>query len=247
MTVYIGKGIGSMRLFSRKRMGCDKCRNGITIGFGEVACYKHGVVKIKKRCNDFKYQRSKHDKTHPLAADADKLTTETMPPTPSESSILPAPPEPPTLPDSPVSPIAPEEEKGLQATSTLIADGGIEGLIKVFEVRTGVNSKDETTKKRTWIHDLFDDNGIEYHIETEFETQGRQVNEVQSIFVRPEELNDARFLISNFNNAVFITPEYSPDITTQTMVDGIPQKQCTNCNEEIDFDYHTCPHCKTAV
>jgi len=138
-------------------------------------------------------------------------------------------------------------EKESQAKSTLNVDGGVEGLVKVFEVTTSISEKDETIKKRTWIHELFDDNGIEYGIETEFKNKGREVNEVQSIYVRPEEKEDALFLIWKFNKAEFVAPEYSPDVTTQNVVDGIPQKQCSNCNEEIDFDYHTCPHCKTAV
>jgi hypothetical protein len=138
-------------------------------------------------------------------------------------------------------------EEVLLAKSTLITDGEIESLIKVFEVNTDVTADKDKIKNRTWIHDLFDDNGIEYHIETELKNKGRQIIETQSIYVRPEEKDDAFFLISKFNKAEFEPPELSPDVTTQTMVDGVPQKQCTNCNEEIDFDYHKCPHCKAAV
>jgi len=139
-----------------------------------------------------------------------------------------------------------EEEKELWAKPTLITDCGTEGLIKVFEVSVGAYAKKETIRNRTWIHDIFDDNGVEYYIEMELKHQGKQSAEVQSIYVRPEEKDNASFLIWTFSKADFVAPEYTPDVATQNMVDGIPQKQCMSCGEEIDFDYHTCPYCKAA-
>jgi hypothetical protein len=215
MMVYFGKGNGSLRLFSSRRIRCESCENGKDIGFGEIACNKHGIVSDKKQCKNFKQKDSVRNKSKP--------------------------------PKHTIPPIEPDKGKDILAKSTLITDYGLEGLIKVFEVGAGIYATKETIKNRIWIHDLFDDNGIEYYIEMELKNQGKQLAEVQSIYVRPEEKENASFLIWSFSKGEFVKPEYTPDVTTQTMVDGIPQKQCGNCKEEIDFDYHTCPHCKTAV
>ena len=199
--------------------------------------------------------------TPPIPPKLTNALTPPVPPTPPKMLIAPTPPTlpkisyPPKNPDdNPENPhsqhvdrVIIEQEKELTAKSTLKSDGGIEGLIKVFEVGEGIYAKKETIRNRIWVHDLFDDNGIEYYIEMELKSQGKQLAEVQSIYVRPEEKNDAFYLIWTFNNAELIAPEYTPDVATQIMVDGIPQKECINCKEEIDFDYHTCPHCKAAV
>jgi len=140
-----------------------------------------------------------------------------------------------------------DEEKKLWAKSTLHVDDDIEDLFKVYEIGAGLFAKKETIRNRIWIHDLFDDNGIRYHIEIDGKSQGKQLAEFQSIYIRPEDKEIAVFLIMKFNNTKFEKPEYSPEIATQNMVDGVPQKKCLSCNEEIDFDYHTCPHCKSKV
>jgi hypothetical protein len=140
-----------------------------------------------------------------------------------------------------------DEEKVLWAKSTLKEFEDIEDLVKVYEIGAGLYAKKETIRNRTWIHDLFDDTGLHYHIEIEGKSQGKQFAETQVIYVKPEDKDLAFFLIMKFNQSEFVKPEFSPEIVTQNMVDGIPQKQCQSCNEEIDFDFHTCPHCKSAV
>ena len=321
----------------KSRPRCVYCKNGLPMGNDEIACYKHGIVSTKGRCDSFKFDPVKHKTINNPDAIASNHEGETgqpcppepsnapvpltppkppnlpvpptppkpldllVPPTPPKLPDLLVPPTPPKLPDlltpltppkppdlltpltppkpldfdlPPVPPVPPfdpdedtstadehpkskwenrmesfysDEDKKLWAKSTLKSDGSSDALIKIYEIGIGIYAKKETIRNRIWIHDLFDDNGIEYHIEIEGRLHGKQFSEVQIIYVRPEDKEEALFLIWKFNTSEFITPEYSPEITTQNIVDGVPQKKCPSCSEEIDFDYHKCPHCKTAV
>jgi len=228
---------------------CEYCKKNPSAEDGDIKCRKLQKFLDKGKCSAFRYDPVKH-----------KLILNPV-------AVTPPPPEPSVTPEKDASAhntvtqdektdeeqvqqadrFFTEDEKKLWAKPTLITDCETEGLIKVFEVSAGTYAKKETIRNRIWIHDIFDDNGIEYYIEMELKHQGKQFAEVQSIYVRPEDKENALFLIWTFSKADFVAPEYTPDVATQNMVDGIPQKQCQSCNEEIDFDYHTCPHCKAPV
>lgn len=141
-----------------------------------------------------------------------------------------------------------DTDRELWAMPTLSASG-IEGLVKVFEVGVGAYAHKETIRNRIWVHDYFDDNGIMYYIQMEGRLQQKTKHfiEVQSIYVMPEDVEKARFLVRKFHDAGFADrDDLVKELEEQSMVDGVPQKMCPVCGEEIDFDYHKCPHCKAS-
>jgi len=132
------------------------------------------------------------------------------------------------------------------AKSTL-PQGDAGELVKIQDIREGLFTNANTVRNRTWLHDILDDNQIPYRIEIEGYWPGRRkFVESQGVYVEEKNAKKARRLIKEFKRTENILLDESIK-ETQVLVneDGMPQKVCPSCGEEIDFDYVTCPHCKT--
>jgi len=122
-------------------------------------------------------------------------------------------------------------------------------LVNIYEVKQGDFTGRETIRQRMWLHDILDDNGIQYQVEINaYWAARKRFSEVQCIYVEEENAKKARSLIKEYNNPEnWIAENAGGENTGDVMLDGIPQKTCQSCGETIDFDYHKCPHCKAAV
>ena len=138
-------------------------------------------------------------------------------------------------------------DPNLWARSTL-EHAQIEDLVEVYAITPGQFITSETIRNRMWLHDLLDDKGIPYYIEVGSMSGSRQLVEAQCIYVEKKNAGKALFLIKQFNdpgNIVSDDPE--EDCFFDISEDGIPQKKCPSCDEQIDFDYAICPYCKVRV
>ena len=134
------------------------------------------------------------------------------------------------------------------AQSTL-SEGDLKKLVKVHVVRPGLYVSAETLRQRMWLHDILDDRGIPYRIEfIGYWASRNKFIEAQNIYVEKEYAERVRFLIKDYRNTSNIIQD---DLEERNKIssfdDGIPQKTCPSCGKEMDFDYHTCPYCKTPV
>ena len=134
----------------------------------------------------------------------------------------------------------------LWARSTL-KDFDINNIIRLYTITPGLLVAKESIRDRMWLHDLLDDNGILYHIESGSMNGSKDLIEAQNIYIQKEDAEKAVFLINNFHDTNNIINDTSGDDDLIVSDDGIPQKICSACGEEIDFDYHKCPHCKAQV
>jgi len=77
---------------------------------------------------------------------------------------------------------------------------------------------------------------------------GKSAIEVQKIYVTKEDVKVAAFLKTKFNDDESVVRD-DPDKDDAPVIsdDGIPQKKCPACSEEVDFDYYVCPHCKAKM
>jgi len=132
------------------------------------------------------------------------------------------------------------------AKSTLL-EGDLKDLTKVHVVKPGPYVSAESLRQRIWLHDILDDKGILYRIEfIGYWASRNKFIEAQNIYVEKEYEQRVRFLIKNYWNTRNVIQD---DLEERNKIsgfdDGIPQKTCASCGEEMDFDYHTCPYCKT--
>jgi len=98
------------------------------------------------------------------------------------------------------------------AVSTLKPGEGRE-LVRVFQVKQGMNTSGDSVRNRMWLHDILDDRGIPYHVEMDGYWAGRRKYvEVQYIFVEEKQRKSVQRLIKEFRN---------PDnIVERDVVDG---------------------------
>lgn len=134
------------------------------------------------------------------------------------------------------------------AKSTLL-QGDAENQVKIHVVKQGLYVHADTIRQRMWLHDILDDRGIPYRVEfVGYWASRKKFVEAQNIYVEKKHAERARFLIKDYRNTGNIVQE---DIDETSSIvsfdDGMPQKSCPSCGKEIDFDYHTCPYCKTQV
>jgi len=124
----------------------------------------------------------------------------------------------------------------------------IEDLVEVYKVVPGLLVSKENLRNRIWLHDMLDDMGIPYYIEVGGMKGSKDLMEAQHIYVEKENAQKAIFLILMYNNPGNVVSD-EPDEEDQPVIsnDGIPQKKCISCGEEIDFDHHKCPYCKAKV
>lgn len=129
------------------------------------------------------------------------------------------------------------------AMSTLI--GKVEKLVKIFEILPGADVALEDIRKRTWIHELLDAEGIKYKVDISgsWITQ-KKYSLTHSILVEPKNRDRAKELIPEESNIPkpYLEDEYEEEYNVELM-----QKTCPSCGSEIDFDYYKCPICKAKV
>jgi len=136
----------------------------------------------------------------------------------------------------------------LWAYSTL-PPGEHDDLVDIYTIKQGKFMGREIVRQRMWLHDILDDNDIPYQVVIKsYWVSRRKYSEDQVIYVREEHRKKARKLIKTFNNpdnTVTEIPE--EDSSPEIFIDGILQKKCTSCGENIDFDYQKCPLCKAQL
>jgi len=137
-------------------------------------------------------------------------------------------------------------DPSLWAYSTL-PPGDYDDLISIYSIKQEKYQKRETIRQRIWLHDILDDNNIPYQvvIKTRW-AERKSFSEDQFIYVKEKDRRKAKRLIKEYLNADNNIQDILNDETFQNRyINGILQKKCTNCGEEVDFDYHKCPFCKT--
>jgi len=137
-------------------------------------------------------------------------------------------------------------DPNLWARSTL-KDVDPDDIIAVHVVSQGPFLSREMVRNRMWLHDLLDDYNIPYYIEAGARDGSKDLVEAQHIFVEKKNAQMTMFLIKQFNESTSVINEDPDDEEPIISEDGVPQKKCPSCGENIDFDYHKCPHCKTKV
>jgi septum site-determining protein MinD len=131
----------------------------------------------------------------------------------------------------------------LWAESTL--DHETDKLVKIYEIKPSKTVSAETIRNRMWLHDMLDDEGIQYKVDiTGYWATRKKFLEAQSIYVEPQNRRKTRELIIAYKDPENIISEKE---IAMDFVDGVLQKICPTCSEEIDFDYPKCPHCKSSV
>jgi len=136
-------------------------------------------------------------------------------------------------------------DPSLWAYSTL-PPGDYEDLIDIYVIKQEKYQRRSTIRERMWLHDILDDNNIPYQvvIKTRWADK-RNYAEDQFICVEEKHKKKAKRLINTFLNPDNTVQETSDDEnSSDSYIDGMLQKKCTNCGEEIDFDYQKCPFCK---
>ena len=139
-------------------------------------------------------------------------------------------------------------DPSLWAYST-IPPGDNSKVVDIYVVSQGNLQSRETVRQRMWLHDILDDEGIPYLVVIKgYWPARRKYAEDQVIYVKEEHRKKAKRLIKAFMNPEnIIHDDIDNEITESNTLNGIPQKKCLSCGDEIDFDYHKCPHCKTRV
>ena len=124
-----------------------------------------------------------------------------------------------------------------------------ETLVCIYEVKQGNFTSRLDVRQRMWLHDLLDDNDIPYQVEMKgYWAARKHFSEIQCISVEETNEKKARDLIKEYNDPDNWIQENPGGGTGEDIsVDGVPQKKCPSCGENIDFDYHKCPVCKSPV
>ena len=113
----------------------------------------------------------------------------------------------------------------------------INTLVKVFEAEG---------RERIWLHELLEDERIPYRavvvpgwLGTKYATYHEQLY----FYTDAGDAQTVRRFVDEYNDEENFVPADNPEFDG----DGIPQIKCTACGAEIDFDYHTCPHCNGII
>ena len=124
-------------------------------------------------------------------------------------------------------------------------------LVNIHIVKPDITGSTEKIRYRTWVHDLLDDNDIKYHIEIKsFSPSSTKTIESQWIFVEEKHAETVQDLLKQYidpENFSFSEEEMEDDVEYDDEFDGVPQKKCPSCDEDVDFDYYKCPYCKAAL
>ena len=136
------------------------------------------------------------------------------------------------------------------AESTLVPNKDTK-LVNIHIVKPDITGSTDKIRNRTWVHDLLDDNDIPYFIEIKsFSPSKTKTIESQWIYVEDENGSTAQELIKQYidpENLSFSEEEMEDDDADYANEDGIPQKKCPSCDEDVDFDYYKCPYCKAVL
>jgi len=194
------------------------------------------------------------------------IPTPPEPPKPPTPPKPPQPPKPPELPKPPKSPapptmITPQTYSG-DVPSGLLGSYGdpsqwarstlehahLEDLVEIYVIMPGPFISSESIRNRMWLHDMLDDKGIPYYIEVGNMSGSRMLVEAQCIYVEKQNAERALLLIKQFNDPEnIVRDDPDEDCFFAISDDGVPQKKCPSCDEQIDFDYPICPYCKAKV
>ena len=139
----------------------------------------------------------------------------------------------------------------LWAKPTLIPDMDAK-LVNVYIVKPDSTGSMDKIRHRMWVHDLLDDHNIPYHIEIKsFSPSKNKTIESQWIYVEEKNGLLVKALLTQYidpGNLSYSEEEMvEEDSDYDEEFDGIPQKKCTSCGEDVDFDYYKCPYCKAAL
>ena len=126
-------------------------------------------------------------------------------------------------------------------------------LVNIYIVKPDITGSNDKVRNRTWVHELLDDNDIPYHIEIKsFSPSRTKTIESQWIYIEEKHAGNVQYLLKQY-----IDPEslsFSEDEVANEdsdyiddVEDGIPQKKCTSCGADVDFDYYKCPFCKATL
>jgi len=152
--------------------------------------------------------------------------------------------KPPALPSNLIGSFG---DPSLWAQSTL-KDADEDDLVAVYTIGQGFFLGGESIRNRMWLHDLLDDKEIPYYIEVGRIGGGKAMVEAQVIYVEKRHAPRVVNLINEYNDPISIVSiSHDDSDDTFNLVDGVPQIICPKCAEEIDFDYHKCPYCKSSV
>ena len=141
-------------------------------------------------------------------------------------------------------------DPSLWAYSTLsMDDSENKELVSIYKIKQEKYVKREKIRERIWLHDVLDDNNIPYQvvIKTRWINK-RNYAEDQFIYVEEKHKKKSKRLIKEFldpDNTVQENPD--DKILQGSYKDGVLQKKCPSCGEEIDFDHHKCPLCKSKL
>ena len=146
------------------------------------------------------------------------------------------------LPDNLISSYT---DPSLWAYSTL-PPGDYDDLVNIYVVKQSHYQARETVRQKMWLHDILDDEGIPYQVVIMgYWATRRKYAEDQFVYVEKKNEIKAKRLIKSFIDSDSVAEGVSDEETSpENFVDGIPQKKCSSCSEEIDFDYHKCPFCR---
>jgi len=123
-----------------------------------------------------------------------------------------------------------------------------EDLIAVHSIQSNPLTGSDTIRDRMWLHDLLDDKRIPYYIEVGSKDGSKDLAEAQFIYVEKHNAERVLLYIRQFNDpGSIIREDLSKDGAPVRSNDGVPQKKCPSCGEDIDFDYLKCPFCKGKV
>jgi len=188
------------------------------------------------------------------AASLEEIKPLPAPAKPKKKQVQQSPPVPPALPSNQDT-----DNNPVSGTSMLLGSYGdpeqwakstlksanIDELVQVYVVTPGLYATSSTIRNRMWLHDLLDDKKIPYFVDIGGMAGSKVLVEAQYIYVEEKNALKALTLINKFNDSGSIIHDTSDDDGFSSVSeDGIPQKKCTSCGEEIDFDYYKCPFCK---
>ena len=138
----------------------------------------------------------------------------------------------------------------LWAKPTLIPDLDAK-LVNVYIVKPDSTGAMDKIRHRMWVHDLLDDHNIPYHIEIKsFNPSKNKTIESQWIYVEEKHGLIVKALLTQYvdpGSLSYSEEEMGDEDIENISEDGIPQKKCTSCGENVDFDFYKCPYCKASL
>ena len=142
----------------------------------------------------------------------------------------------------------------LWVESTL-AEYNDEDLVRIQTITPNNFTGKETIRQRMWLHDILDDHGIPYLVRIiGYWPSRRRFQEAQCIYVEEKNVNETNRLINEYKDPGSIMTGDSSIADAVGVIakydesEGkLPQKKCTACGREIDFDHRKCPHCKAKL